>query len=62
MKNETTHPSLLQRVQDASDQEAWSLFEARYRELILRYCRRKGMSSFEAEDVRQMVMLGLVQA
>ena len=58
---ETTHPSLLIRIQDLSDQIAWREFDAHYRELILRYCRRKGLQASDAEDVRQMVMLNLAR-
>ena len=54
---ETTHPTLLVRIRDLSDQVAWGEFDQRYRELILRYCRRKGLQTSDAEDVRQMVML-----
>lgn len=59
---ETTHPSLLVRVQDLNDQAAWREFDALYRELILRYCRRKGLQASDAEDVRQMVLLNLARA
>jgi len=59
---ETTHPSLLARVQDLGDQAAWREFDAHYRELILRYCRRKGLQASDAEDVRQMVLLNLARA
>lgn len=58
---DTTRPSLLARVQDLDDQVAWHEFDARYRELILRYCRRKGLQTSDAEDVRQMVMLNLAR-
>ena len=58
---ETTHPSLLVRVQDLADQAAWREFDTRYRDLILRYCRRKGLQPSDAEDVRQMVMLNLAR-
>jgi RNA polymerase sigma-70 factor (ECF subfamily) len=58
---ETTHPSLLARVQDLDDHLAWREFDARYRDLILRYCRRKGLQISDAEDVRQMVMLNLAR-
>lgn len=58
---DTTHPSLLARVQDLGDQGAWQEFDAKYRELVLRYCRRKGLQASDAEDVRQMVMLNMAQ-
>ena len=58
---ETTHPSLLVRVRDLEDHAAWREFDGRYRELILRYCRRKGLQTSDAEDVRQMVMLNMAR-
>jgi len=58
---DSTHPSLLARVADLGDQAAWHEFDARYRDLILRYCRRKGLQASDAEDVRQMVMLNLAR-
>ena len=57
----TTHPSLLSRVRDLDDHAAWHEFDARYRELILRYCRRRDLQPADAEDVRQMVMLNLAR-
>lgn len=62
MTPSTTRISLLNRVRDPADQAAWRAFDARYGELILVYCRRRGLPLMEAEDVRQMVMLGLMQA
>lgn len=59
MDSQTTRPSLLSRVGNPADQAAWQEFEARYRELILRYARVRGLQYSDAEDVRQLVMLGL---
>ena len=61
MSDLTTQASLLSRVRDLSDQAAWREFDAKYRELILRYCRRRGLQQSDAEDVRQMVMLNLAK-
>ena len=57
----TTQPSLLSRVRDLHDHQAWREFDAKYRELILRYCLRKGLQQSDAEDVRQLVMLNLAR-
>jgi RNA polymerase sigma-70 factor (ECF subfamily) len=62
MPSETTHPSLLARVRDPADAAAWREFEARYRDLIRRYCRRRGLQTADAEDVGQLVMLALARA
>ncbi len=59
---DTTQPSLLSRVRNPSDRDAWREFEAKYRDLVLRYCRRRGLQQSDAEDVRQVVMLNLARA
>jgi RNA polymerase sigma factor (sigma-70 family) len=61
MSHDTTQPSLLSRVRDLEDQSAWRDFDAQYRDLILRYCLRRGLQRSDAEDVRQMVMLNLAK-
>jgi RNA polymerase sigma-70 factor (ECF subfamily) len=61
MAHETTRPSLLSRVRNLSDHAAWREFDEKYRDLILRYCQRKGLQRTDAEDVRQMVMLNLAR-
>ena len=58
----TTHPSLLSRVRDTDDVAAWHEFEARYGDLILRYCRARRVQHADAEDVRQLVMIGLASS
>lgn len=62
MDPERTRKSLLLRVRDPGDQNAWFEFDTCYRELILRYCRAKGLQAADAEDVRQTVMLSLSSA
>lgn len=59
---ETTSPSLLARVRDPADRGAWIEFDARYGELIVRYCRSRGLQYCDAEDVRQNVLLRLAGA
>ena len=62
MPSPTTSPSLLSRVRNPQDRAAWRTFEARYRDLILVYARRRGLQSADAEDVLQAVMLSLSRA
>ncbi len=62
MGSETTSPTLLSRVRDPSDTAAWREFDSRYGELVLRYCRRRGLQHSDAEDVRQMVLLKVSKA
>ncbi len=61
MPHETTQPSLLLRVRDPSDHGAWTEFEAKYRELVLRYCRRRGVQPADCEDVQQITWLHLAK-
>src|SRR5262245_15886929 len=62
MKPNSTHPSLLARLRRSADQAAWREFDARYGDLILRYCRNRGLRYSDAEDVRQMVLLALAKS
>ncbi|MEM7202623.1 MAG: sigma-70 family RNA polymerase sigma factor [Planctomycetota bacterium] len=59
---ETTRPTLLSRLRDTGDQAAWREFDSRYRELLLRACRRFGLQPADAYDVRQVVMMRLAHA
>lgn len=61
MYHEDTRPSLLLRVRDVRDQEAWREFEAAYGELILLYCRRRGLKPADCDDVRQFVWMNLAR-
>ena len=61
MYHEDTRPSLLLRVRDVRDQEAWRELEAAYGELILLYCRRRGLKAADCEDVRQLVWMNLAR-
>lgn len=52
-----TRQSLLVRLRNRDDGAAWEEFDRRYRDLILAYCRRRGLQPADAEDVRQATML-----
>ncbi len=62
MNPEVTQASLLSRVRDPANQTAWREFDAKYRELILRFCRRRGLQDADADDVLQLTMQFLLQA
>lgn len=62
MNERTTRASLIARLRDARDDAAWRAFDREYRDLILRYCTRRGLEHWDAEDVRQIVMLSLSTA
>lgn len=61
MGAETTQPSLIVRVRNPEDQSAWREFDRKYRDLISRYARARGLQSADAEDVRQVVMTNLAK-
>jgi len=50
---EPTRGTLLERVRDRKDQEAWIEFVRLYRPLLCRYARRRGLPRDDAEDVAQ---------
>lgn len=56
---EATSASLLSRVRDGSDGVAWREFDLKYRELIVRFCRKRGLQQADAEDVAQSVLANL---
>jgi len=57
-----TRSSLLTRLRDPADHAAWAEFEVLYRELLVRYCRRRGLQAADAEDVVQLVLTGLARS
>jgi RNA polymerase sigma-70 factor (ECF subfamily) len=61
MTHSSTHVSLLMRVRDKNDGEAWSAFIERYSPLIVSWCTRFGLQSSDAEDVAQSVLLKLTR-
>ena len=52
----TTRASLLLRIKDRSDAEAWKDFQELYAPLLFRYARARGLSREDAEDVRDECM------
>lgn len=58
----TTHPSLLLRVRNSADQEAWQTFVAIYEPLVYSYCRRKSLQSSDSADIAQEVLSRLSRA
>src|SRR5262249_43567389 len=48
-----TRPSLLVRIRDARDDQAWSQFVALYAPLIYGYARKQGLQDADAADVTQ---------
>jgi RNA polymerase sigma factor (sigma-70 family) len=53
---QTTHPSLLIRIRDPRDRDAWETFVDTYVPLIYRYARRMGLQDAAAADISQEVL------
>lgn len=51
-----TRPSLLLRLRDVNDVDAWSEFVRLYTPLIFSHCQRHGLQDADAADVAQEVM------
>jgi RNA polymerase sigma factor (sigma-70 family) len=58
----STRPSLLLRVRDPHDAEAWQTFVDVYGRLVYRHCRRRGLSHEDAENVTQEVFAQVSQS
>lgn len=50
---DTTRPSLLLRIRDRTDADAWRTFDAIYRPMLYRFARTHGLAPADAEDVTQ---------
>jgi len=59
MQPDATRHTLLARLGNAEDGRAWREFELQYRDLVVRYCLRRGLQESDAEDIYQIVLLSL---
>ena len=57
-----TRPSLLVRLRDRGDQQAWELFTGLYGPLVRRFARRAGLQDADAADLEQTVMQAVAGA
>ena len=57
-----TRPSLIARLRDSDDREAWYEFVDIYRPVILRLARFKGLQEADAEDLVQKVFVSMAGA
>ena len=55
----STRGTLLMRVRDPRDRDAWDQFVGVYQPMVQRYCRRQGLQDADATDVAQEVMAGV---
>lgn len=60
--NPETRASLLIRIRNSSDQEAWHEFVEIYWPVIHRLARRRGIQSSDADDIAQTVLLAVAKA
>lgn len=56
---QTTQWSLIVRLQDPCDQEAWREFSENYHAAIVQSLIRKGLMQQDAEDITQQVMMSI---
>jgi RNA polymerase sigma-70 factor, ECF subfamily len=54
-----TRESLLARVKNSSDHEAWTQFVSLYRPVVYRLARRRGLQDADAQDLAQQVLLAI---
>ena len=57
-----TRASLMLRLRDPQDQQAWNEFIDLYEPLVLRMLRQRGLQEADARDVTQQVVLAVTQA
>ncbi len=59
MTQPETNVSLLIRIRDSGDREAWEQFSSIYRPAIVRFAKQKGLQNADAEDLTQHVLLSV---
>lgn len=57
--NLATSATLLGRLNDLNDHEAWDELAERYTDPIHAWCKRRGLSDFDADDATQEILLAL---
>ena len=57
-----TRPSLMLRLRDPLDQQAWTQFVTIYEPLVLRMLRQRGLQEADARDVAQQVIIAVTRA
>jgi RNA polymerase sigma-70 factor (ECF subfamily) len=54
-----TRASLLLRIRDPLDRDAWEEFSALYRPVVMEMARGRGMQNADAEDLAQHVLVAI---
>jgi RNA polymerase sigma-70 factor (ECF subfamily) len=57
-----TRPSLLMRIRDGQDAEAWALFVDLYAPVVFQHCRRRQLQDADAADLTQEVLIEVADA
>ena len=57
-----TSPSLLLRLRNPGDADAWRIFVETYTPLVYAYCRRRGLQESDVADVTQDVMAQVLRS
>jgi RNA polymerase sigma-70 factor (ECF subfamily) len=57
----STRPSLLLRIRDSADHEAWGQFVRLYGPLVYRFARKRGLQDADATDMTQLVFQAVVR-
>ena len=57
-----THPSLLVRLRDRADEQAWCEFTEIYGPLVLQLAKRRGLQEADAQDLVQEVFRAVARA
>ncbi len=60
--NPKTRLSLIEKIKDPQDAEAWNEFTAIYYPLVFEICRRKGLQHADATDITQEVLSRVADA
>ncbi|MBK8268613.1 MAG: sigma-70 family RNA polymerase sigma factor [Planctomycetes bacterium] len=58
---DTTRASLLLRLRDRADADAWALFDRIYRPMLTRFAMRMGLGREDADDVVQQCLKAVAQ-
>lgn len=59
MSDPVTRASLLLRIRDSEDREAWEQFVDLYRPVVVRLARQQGMQAADADDLAQTVLIAV---
>ena len=62
MSEPQTRPSLMLRLRDPRDQQAWTRFVSIYEPLLMKLMRQRGLQEADARDVTQQVVMTVLRA